>query len=113
MQQGPRQALKRIAYFFCQGPLASGCGRPRQYIKRKWGYGYTDLNGLEKVNGEYHLILLVYNLKRSMKILGHDLLLKKMQNWQARYPARCKNGWSKLIFAQDRYDWNIEHLLAA
>jgi hypothetical protein len=57
-------------------------------IKRKWGYGYTDLNGLEKVNGEYHLILLVYNLKRSMKILGHDLLLKKLQKLASEIPCK-------------------------
>ena len=31
-------------------------------IKRKWGYNYTDLNGLEKVNGEHSLICLVYNI---------------------------------------------------
>ena len=38
-------------------------------IKRKWGYNYTDLVGLEKVNGEHSLIMLVYNIKRSINIL--------------------------------------------
>lgn len=54
-------------------------------IKRKWGYNYTDLNGLEKVNGEHSLICLVYNIKRSITILGMTKLLKKLKNWTPNY----------------------------
>jgi transposase len=54
-------------------------------IKRKWGYGYTDLNGLEKVNGEHSLICLVYNIKRTINILGMAELLKKLKNWKPNY----------------------------
>lgn len=54
-------------------------------IKRKWGYSYTDLNGLEKVNGEHSLICLVYNIKRSINILGMSELLKKLKNWTPNY----------------------------
>lgn len=54
-------------------------------IKRKWGYSYTDLNGLEKVNGEHSLICLVYNIKRSINILGMPELLKKLKNWTPNY----------------------------
>ena len=54
-------------------------------IKRKWGYNYTDLNGLEKVNGEHSLICLVYNIKRSINILGMTELLKKLRNWTPNY----------------------------
>lgn len=54
-------------------------------IKRKWGYSYTDLNGLEKVNGEHSLICLVYNIKRSINILGMTELLQKLQNWKPNY----------------------------
>jgi len=54
-------------------------------IKRKWGYNYTDLNGLEKVNGEHSLICLVYNIKRSINILGMTELLKKLKNWKPNY----------------------------
>ena len=39
-------------------------------IKRQWGYTHTNLKGLEKVNGEFGLILLCYNLKRVISILG-------------------------------------------
>ncbi len=54
-------------------------------IKRKWGYYYTDLKGLEKVNGEHSLICLVYNIKRSINILGMATLLQKLKNWQPDY----------------------------
>ena len=54
-------------------------------IKRKWGYSYTDLKGLEKVNGEHSLIMLVYNIKRTINILGMTELLKKLKNWTPNY----------------------------
>lgn len=56
-------------------------------IKRKWGYHYTDLNGLEKVNGEHSLICLVYNINRAINILGMPELLKKLNNWKPNYKA--------------------------
>jgi radical SAM protein with 4Fe4S-binding SPASM domain len=50
-------------------------------IKRKWGYYYTNLKGLEKVNGEHSLIMLVYNIKRCFSILGAPELIEKLKNW--------------------------------
>lgn len=55
-------------------------------IKRKWSYYYTDLIGLEKVNGEYSLIMLVYNMKRCFNIVGIEKLIAKIKNWQPEYP---------------------------
>jgi hypothetical protein len=57
-------------------------------IKRKWGYNYTDLIGLEKVNGEHSLIMLVYNIKRSINILGVPDLIAKLKNWNSPYKAK-------------------------
>jgi transposase len=37
-------------------------------IKRQWNYYYTNLRGLEKVDGEMSLIMTVYNIKRSINI---------------------------------------------
>lgn len=54
-------------------------------IKRKWGYNHTNLKGLEKVNGEFALIMTVYNMKRCMNILGFDDLLEKISNWKPDY----------------------------
>lgn len=56
-------------------------------LKRKWGYGYTDLRGLEKVNGEFALIMTVYNLKRSINILGITDLMEKLRKWEPDYKA--------------------------
>lgn len=54
-------------------------------IKREWGYNHTNLNGLEKVGGEHALILLVYNIKRSMNILGVPDLIEKPKNFKHPY----------------------------
>jgi transposase/DNA-directed RNA polymerase subunit H (RpoH/RPB5) len=56
-------------------------------IKRKWGYYYTNLKGLEKVNGEHSLICLVYNIKRTINILGFEKLMEKLKNWEPNYKA--------------------------
>jgi hypothetical protein len=54
-------------------------------IKRKWGYNHTNLKGLKKVNGEFALIMTVYNMKRCMNILGMDDLIEKIKNWVPNY----------------------------
>lgn len=41
-------------------------------IKRQWGYTHTLLKGLEKVNGEFAIILLCYNLRRVISIIGKN-----------------------------------------
>ena len=53
--------------------------------KRKWGFNFTDLRGLEKVNGEFALIMTVYNIKRIINILGIPDLLQLIQNWKPDY----------------------------
>ena len=76
-------------------------------IKRQWGYDHTNLRGLSKVNGEHSLIYLVYNIKRTMNILGIENLLHKLKNWTPRYPRldkKCnkttyfKPFWAHLYF---------------
>ena len=54
-------------------------------IKRKWGYNHTNLKGLKKVNGEFALIMTVYNMKRCMNILGMDELIEKIKTWVPNY----------------------------
>ena len=54
-------------------------------IKRVWGYYYTNLKGLKKVNGEWSLIMTVYNIKRSLNILGFDGLMQKLNGWKPEY----------------------------
>lgn len=49
-------------------------------IKRAWGYTYTLLKGLEKVDGEMGLIFTVYNLRRAVSILSVPELLKLLKS---------------------------------
>ena len=79
-------------------------------IKRKWGYNYTDLVGLEKVNGEHSLIMLVYNIKRSINILGVPDLIAKLQAWNTPYKRKAwlfiKTTCLKLFLAQISFGTN-------
>jgi len=54
-------------------------------IKRLWGYNHTNLTGLTKVNGEHSLIMLVYNIKRVVNILGVPDLIAKIKKWKSPY----------------------------
>jgi len=54
-------------------------------IKRVWGYYYTNLKGLKKVNGEWSLIMTVYNMKRTINILGFENLMQKLNAWKPNY----------------------------
>ena len=54
-------------------------------IKRVWGYYYTNLKGLKKVNGEWSLIMTVYNMKRTINILGFNELMQKLNAWKPEY----------------------------
>lgn len=73
-------------------------------IKRQWGYNYTNLIGLEKVNGEHSLIMLVYNIKRTLNILGVPNLIAKLKNWDSPYKRKLlfcvKTTYIKPFLAQ-------------
>ena len=51
-------------------------------VKRGWGYSYTLLKGLKKVNGEMAIIFTMYNLRRAMSILGVDELKRRLAEWK-------------------------------
>lgn len=61
------------------------CEHPFGTIKRAWGYTYTLLKGLEKVDGEFGIIYTCYNLRRAINILGVARLLKKLKTWKPDY----------------------------
>ena len=48
-------------------------------IKRQWGYSYSLVKGLEKVGGEFDLICLCYNMRRSVSILGVKALIERLK----------------------------------
>lgn len=43
------------------------------------------MKGLKKVDGEMNLITLVYNIKRTLSILGFEKMMKAIKNWQPDY----------------------------
>lgn len=56
---------------------------PYGTVKRGWGYNYTLVKGIEKVNGEMAIIFTVYNLRRAISILGVPELLNRLKKWKA------------------------------
>lgn len=48
-------------------------------IKRSWGYYYTLLKGIKKVNGEMAIIFTMYNIRRAMSILGVSELINRLK----------------------------------
>jgi transposase len=61
------------------------CEHPFGTIKRQWGYNFTLLRGLKKVEGEMGLIFTVYNLKRAINIIGTEELIAKLKKWKPKY----------------------------
>ena len=61
------------------------CEHPFGTIKRQWGYTYTLMKGLQKVNGEMNLIMVVYNIKRTLSLLGFEKMLIAISNWIPDY----------------------------
>jgi transposase len=74
-------------------------------IKRHLGYTHTLLKGLQKVNGEFNLIMFCYNFMRTKNILGFDKMLQSINNWQPDYSkivCALKNGFIKMIYSQNK-----------
>ena len=79
------------------------CEHPFGTIKRQWGYTYTLMKGLKKVNGEMNLIMLVYNIKRTLSIVGFTKMLEAIQNWEPDYKRIVcvfKNAFIRIIWSQ-------------
>jgi transposase len=73
-------------------------------IKRHWGYTHTLLKGLQKVNGEMHLIMFCYNFMRTKNILGFEKMLQAIQNWQPDYTkvvGVLKTAFINMIYRQN------------
>ena len=80
-------------------------------IKRVWGYSYTNLKGLNKVNGEWSLIMTVYNIKRTVNIMGITELIARIKDWEPKYPpTNLKNNSEKPKFDSLIELWAIKNL---
>jgi transposase len=65
-------------------------------IKRQWGYNYTNLRGLEKVEGEFNLIMTVYNIRRVITILGIKQMIEMLDKWIPKYAKMIKNALNQV-----------------
>ena len=95
IKQNPHYYKRRQA--ICEHPFGS--------IKRHWGYTYTLLKGVQKVNGEMNLIMFCYNFMRTKNILGFDKMLQQIQNWTPDYikvVCALKNAFVKVIYSQKK-----------
>ena len=68
-------------------------------IKRSWGYTYTLVKSIKKVNGEMAIIFTMYNLRRAMSILGVKELKRRLTQWKASY----KTHQSTILTTLSRY----------
>ena len=48
-------------------------------IKRQWGFNYTLIKALPKVDGEFGLAFLCYNLTRVISILGERTFVSRLE----------------------------------
>lgn len=79
------------------------CEHPFGSIKRQWGYTYTLLKDLPKVNGEMNLIMFCYNFMRTKNILGIEKMMQAIQTWlpdYSRIPGFIKTAFVRLVHSQ-------------
>ena len=68
-------------------------------IKRSWGYTYSRLRTLKKIEGEFAIIFLCYNLRRSVSILGVEALIESLKSLKTSFfrlicPFLTNSGFS-------------------
>jgi transposase len=81
------------------------CEHPFGTIKRQWGYTYTLMKGLKKVNGEMNLIMLVYNIRRTLSILGFEKMMQAIESWKPDYrraTSTLKKLFIKMVYHQNQ-----------
>ena len=54
-------------------------------LKRQWGFTFTLMKGKINVMSEVNLLMMVYNLNRTMSILGLDQFKKKLKDFWAYF----------------------------
>lgn len=80
------------------------CEHPFGSIKKHWGYTYTLVKGLQKVNDEMSLTMFCYNFMRTNNILGFEKMLQTIKNWQPDYTkivSSFKKAIIKTIYGQN------------
>ena len=82
------------------------CEHPFGTIKRHWGYTYTLLKGLQKVNGEMNLMMFCYNFMRTRNIMGFEKMLQAIGKWSPDYNKVV--GFIKRAIIESIYSQNAQ-----
>jgi len=75
--------IKQTPYYYKRRQAI--CEHPFGSIKRQWGYTYTLVKGIQKVNSEMNLIMFCYNFMRTKNLLGFEKMLQAIKNWKPDY----------------------------
>ena len=81
-------------------------------IKRQWGFTYTLMRGKENVLAEASMVFTIYNLKRSLSILGFNSLMKRLEALILAFKSILANKMlpiarPQIIFQQ--LSWSMIH----
>ena len=80
-------------------------------IKRQWGYDYTLLKGMDKVEGEFAIIFTVYNLRRAISIFGIKDLINRLNKAKSLFFAQISRFLSPFkplfYFCKSTFDFNF------
>lgn len=68
-------------------------------IKRSWGYSYTLLKGIKKVNTEMAIIFTMYNFRRAITILGFTEMFNRLKRWKPVSTLQ-NTGLLKIFYAK-------------
>jgi len=68
-------------------------------IKRSWGYSYTLLKGIKKVNTEMAIIFTMYNFRRAITILGFTEMFDRLKKWKPVSTLQ-NDGLLKVFYAE-------------
>jgi transposase len=68
-------------------------------IKRSWGYSFTLLKGIQKVNGEMAIIFTMYNFRRVITILGITAMTDRLKKWRPVSKAQ-NTGLLKALYQE-------------
>jgi radical SAM protein with 4Fe4S-binding SPASM domain len=82
-------------------------------IKRQWNMHYTNLRTIIKVDGEMSLVMTVYNMKRSINILGVNNLIERLKSWKPDYEGVALFHEIRQIYLQNEHVLLKEIRLAA
>jgi hypothetical protein len=74
---------------------------------------YTNLRTIIKVDGEMSLVMTVYNMKRSINILGVSDLISRLKTWKPDYERVALFYENRLIYLLNEHIFYEELRLAA